>query len=83
MSDSADKILFDALRDAVVAEQLAYTAVQEVRNMAGQNFTAELGSKIDAQRGMIWTLIGILSTAVIGGLAGLATLFYQVFTNFP
>lgn len=51
--------------------------------MAGQNFTAELGSKIDAQRGMIWTLIGILSTAVIGGLAGLATLFYQVFTNFP
>ena len=50
MPDPDDKILFDALREAGASENSAYTAVQEVRNMAGQSVTAELGSKIDALR---------------------------------
>ncbi len=46
MPVSDDKILFDALRKAGAPEDMAYTAVQEVRNMAGQNVTAELGARI-------------------------------------
>ncbi len=46
MPVSDDKILFDALRKAGAPEGMAYTAVQEVRNMAGQNVTAELGARI-------------------------------------
>ncbi len=46
MPVSDDKILFDALRKAGAPEDMAYTAVQEVRNMAGQNITAELGARI-------------------------------------
>ena len=56
MSDPDDKMLFDALREAGVSQDLAYTAVQEVRNMAGQKVIAaidvlrvELNDKIDAQ----------------------------------
>ncbi len=52
VSDPDDKILFDALREAGATENLAYTAVQEVRNMAGQNIIAAidaLNGKIDAQ----------------------------------
>ena len=46
MPVSDDKILFDALRKAGAPEDMAYTTVQEVRNMAGQNVTAELGARI-------------------------------------
>lgn len=50
--DPDDRILVEALREAGAAEKSAYTAVQEVRNMAGQNIFAAidaLNGKIDAQ----------------------------------
>ena len=150
MTDPDDRVLFDALREAGASEKMAYTAVQEVRNMAGQNVLAaidamrvemngkieqqgtridgkieqqgtridgkieqqgtridgkieqqgtridgkidEQGTRIDgkidaqtavnvSQRRMIWTLIGILCTAVLGGLTGLAALLYQMASN--
>ncbi len=57
MPDPDDKILFRAFRAANIEEELAYTAVQELRNMAGQNITAaleghkaELGAKIEGYK---------------------------------
>ena len=117
MTDPDDRVLFDVLREAGASEKMAYTAVQEVRNMAGQNVFAAIdamrvemngkieqqgtridgkidqqGTRIDgkidaqtaginSQKRMIWTLIGILCTAVMGGLTGLAALFYQMALN--
>ena len=56
----------------------ASTAIERIQQLAGQNVIAaidfrfaEFGAKIDkidAQKGMIWTLISILGTAGLGGL---------------
>ena len=52
-----DKILYQAWREAGISEDLAYTAVQEVREMAGENITAtleghkaELSSALEGQK---------------------------------
>lgn len=95
MAGSNDRLLFEAFREAGASEKTAYTAVQEVRNMAGQNIFAAIdalrvelngkieaqGDKIEAQKSMMWALIGILGAAVVGGIAGLATLLYDLLSN--
>ena len=95
MAGSNDRLLFEAFREAGASEKTAYTAVQEVRNMAGQNIFAAIdalrvelngkieaqGDKIEVQKSMMWALIGILGAAVVGGIAGLATLLYDLLSN--
>ena len=83
--------LFEALEIAQVPSVKAYTAVQEVRHMAGENISAELNtkfevlsSKIDAQatefrstRWMMGSLLAIVAIAAAGGVAiGVAILNY-------
>ncbi len=74
-----------------MAGQNVFTAIDALRVELNGNVETQVsridgkieaqGLKIDEQKSMIWTLIGILCTAVLGGLAGLATLLYQMFSN--
>ena len=82
MTDPDDKILFDALRRAGISEDMAYTAVQEVRNMAGQNIDAKLeairaeiaaqGAKNDSTRWMLGAVLAPLATLAALGLLNTA-----------
>lgn len=74
-----DKPVYDALREAGTGEDLAYTAVQRIRDMAAANLIAQLLSKFDSQtamledlraqmkreRAMLWALIILLGAAVM------------------
>lgn len=74
-----DKPVYEALREAGVREGLAYTAVQRIRDMAAANMIAQLLSRFDSQtadiaalkdqlrreRVVIWTLVGLLGSAVL------------------
>ena len=83
MSEPDDKVLFHALRTANVAEDFAYTAVQEVRNMAGQNVIAAIGAnqavmearfaELKAELSILRWIIGIGFAAVAA--AAIARLF--------
>ena len=83
MPEPDDKVLFHALRTANVAEDLAYTAVQEVRNMAGQNVIAAIGAnqavmearfaELKAELSILRWIIGIGFAAVAA--AAIARLF--------
>ena len=60
MADPGDRLLFEAFREAGASEKTAYTAVQEVRNMAGRNIFAaidalriDFNGKIEAQAAKI------------------------------
>ena len=44
-----DKPVFDALVQAGVSPELAYTAAQRIRDMAAANLIARFESKLDAQ----------------------------------
>ena len=60
------------------AEGMAFTAVQEVRNMAGQNIDAKLeamraeiaaqGAKTDSTRWMLGAVVALLATLTALGL---------------
>ncbi len=47
--DPDDRPVFEALLAAGVAPELAYTALQSLRNMAAANLIARFESKLDAQ----------------------------------
>ena len=80
-----DKRLFLLLRKVGLGGDDAYTFVQELHNMAAANLIARFESKLDTlaselalqreqlrrERSMLWVLIGILGSAVVGGLAAL------------
>ena len=44
-----DKPVYDALREAGVSEDLAYTAVQRIREVASANIIAQFMGRLDAQ----------------------------------
>ena len=75
-----DKKFFQALRAANVPEDLSYTAVQELGNMAGQNIAASitaLEAKIDSTRWMMGSMLAIVAIAGAGVVAiGVAILNY-------
>ena len=48
-----EKPIYDALREAGAGENLAYAAVQRVRDVAADNLIAEVMSKLDTQNAMI------------------------------
>ena len=76
--------LFEALEIAQVPSIKAYTAVQEVRHMAGENISAELNtkfevlsSKIDSTRWMMGSLLALVAIAGAGTVGiGVAILNY-------
>lgn len=76
--------LFEALVIAQIPSLKSYTAVQEVRHMAGENISAELNakfevlsSKIDSTRWMMGSLLALVAIAAAGGVAiGVAILNY-------
>ena len=47
--DPDDKPVYDALREAGASENLAYTAVQRIRDMAAANIVTQFMAKLDAQ----------------------------------
>ncbi len=51
--DPDDRPVFEALLAAGVAPELAYTALQSLRNMAAANLIARFESKLDAQNAII------------------------------
>ena len=82
ITEADGRLLFQALRGNQVSEDLAYTAVQEVRNMAGQNvfsaieaLRAQLNGKIDAlaaeHRATRWMVVTFLALVVTLNAVGL------------
>lgn len=79
-----DKPIYEALRAAKVPEDMAYTAVQRIRELAAANLIAQLMGKFDAQtaelaalkdqmrreRAMLWALIALIGAAVLRYLLG-------------
>ncbi len=61
---SDDMPIFDALRQAGVAEGLAYTAVQMIRDLAGRNVLSPLTAQMAAMRWMLaaLTALGLFNT---------------------
>ena len=55
-----DKPVYDALREAGAGEDLAYTAVQRIRDMAAANLIAQLLAKFDTQNAKLETQTSML-----------------------
>ena len=59
--DTDDKPIYDALRAAKVPEDVAYTAVQRIRDVAAANLIAQVMAKLDAQNAQLDAMRGELS----------------------
>ena len=64
-----DKPVFDALREAGVAQDLAYRATHRIRDMAAANVIARLDAEERATRrvvGVVVIMFAVLASIVIG-----------------
>ena len=65
-----DKPIYEALRAAGTPEDLAYTAVQRIRDVAAANLIAQVMAKLDAQNAQLAALRWLIG----GGFALLGLL---------
>ena len=59
--DPDDKPIYAALRAAGAPEELAYTAVQRIRDVAAANMIAQLMAKLDTQNAKLDAQNGIIA----------------------
>ena len=71
-----DKPIYEALRAGGVPEDLAYTAVQRIRDVAAANMIAQLMAKLDAQNAQLAALRWLMG---LGFAALLAAAIAQLF----
>ena len=87
-AETATDAIYRALSSPEPDPQVVHAAIEEIRDLSGQNVITVLGAKIDAQtdridalgsridmlQKVIWPLIGLLATTVFG-------LLYRVVTS--
>ena len=87
-AETATDAIYRALSSPEPDPQVVHAAIEEIRDLSGQNVITVLGAKIDAQTAridalgsridmlqkVIWPLIGLLGTTVFG-------LLYRVVTS--
>lgn len=56
--DPDDKPIYDALREAGAPENLAYTPVQRIRDVAAANLIVQFMAKLDAQNAKLDAISG-------------------------
>ncbi|MDE0627986.1 MAG: hypothetical protein OXH99_16445 [Bryobacterales bacterium] len=56
--DPDDKAIYDALREAGAPENLAYTPVQRIRDVAAANLMVQFMAKLDAQNAKLDAISG-------------------------